>query len=195
MRYFTSPFSCCFADCPCSFACSLAVTGTFVFCIFSTYISSTCTSRPFFTSRYQPLLSSNRFRSCPFTDASPWICGSRSTVSSSSCPASTTGCCRCSISCCTSGRNTMLMRSLLFSISMVTLSAKSSLITLFSMSSRLSIGICLMELLVNAFNSSSFKSYTISTFVAFDWMVSVLLCSSMMIPCDERHSCHFSLEK
>ena len=150
----------------------------------STRISPTVTSLPCLPSRNHPLLSS---KSCPSTIPTLLFTGSCCTCNGSTVDSN---CIFPSNSCCTSGRKPIWMRSLLLSMPIVILSAKSSLMTLFNISSRLATGTCLTELLVNAFNSSSVKSYTISLLVLSDWMVSVFAFSSMMIPCEDRHSCH-----
>ena len=83
----------------------------------------------------------------------------------------------------------------LFSISIVTGAAKSSLMMPLMISSRFSTDTSCAELLVSAASSSSFRSYCKSAGTEADWMVSVLRSGSISMPWLAKHSCHFSLVK
>lgn len=55
-------------------------------------------------------------------------------------------------------------------------------------------GVDFKELSVNFLKSSSDKLYSKSCVVPFDKTVMLFFDSSMMMPCEDKISCHFSLE-
>ena len=126
-------------------------------CAGCTAMSLTSTSRPCFSSRYQPLLSLSSCRSRPSTAAPilPCMYSCRIGV----CMNNSCSCrCRSSSSCRTSGCRPILMRCSLLSCSIVTLSAKSAPIMPFSRSSRFSTGCSSMDAVASFFTSSSVRS-------------------------------------
>ena len=161
-------------------------------------MSPTSTSLPCFPSRYHAFLSFIFSRSAPLTYP---LSGSR--VGATCCTLAKGSCTTCKVSSLrclasedsTSGFKPMEIRSLLLSMSIVILSLKSPLMTLFKIFSRSFKEATFKELAVIFLTSSSVRSYMKSCWIPIDWMVNVFLPSSRTIPCDERTSCHFSLVK